>query len=268
LRSQLGQRLLAALALMAVTLTALHFGTPLWPILVALFGAAMSWEWARLTGQGRFGAAGWTATIGVFAATLYVGFGGGMAIGLAGLAATALVAGFIGARPGKPDGLWWPAAGALYVGLPSFAMVWLRADPIYGFATCLWLLALVWAIDSAAYFVGRSIGGPKLAPRVSPSKTWAGLGGGCAGAALVGALTALWVGADFGRLVTLSAALAVVEQAGDLAESAMKRHFGVKNSSNLIPGHGGILDRVDGLVAVALGIAALALAIGRSPLWP
>jgi phosphatidate cytidylyltransferase len=267
LRSPLGQRLLAALALMAVTLAALFLGAPFWPALVALFGGAMSWEWTRLVGNRRTGLVGLGTIGGVAGLTLYLGFGGDAGIALASLAAFAVIVGLAGVGSSW-GGRLWAAAGVLYVGLPAFAMVWLRADPASGFATCLWLLALVWAIDSAAYFVGRSVGGPRLAPRVSPSKTWAGLGGGCAGAALVGAAAAAWVGADLGQLVALSVGLAILEQLGDLAESVVKRHFGVKDSSNLIPGHGGILDRVDGLVAVVLGVAALTLATGGSPLGP
>ncbi len=268
MRSQLGQRLLAALVLMAVTLAALWVGEPVWAGLVALVGALMSWEWARLVGQGRFGPAGWVAMLAVFGATLYVGIAGRTELGLAALVAGAAVAALVEFAPAKSSERLWRAAGVFYVGLPSFALVWLRADSDYGFSTCLWLLALVWAIDTAAYFTGSTIGGPKLAPRISPKKTWAGLAGGCVGAGLIGAAAALWFGAGLGWLIALSAALALLEQLGDLAESAVKRHFGVKDSSGLIPGHGGMLDRVDGLVAVALGVAVLVLATGRSPLAP
>jgi phosphatidate cytidylyltransferase len=136
-------------------------------------------------------------------------------------------------------------------------------------------LALVWATDTAAYIAGRGIGGPRLAPRISPNKTWAGLAGGVVGAALVGLVASLLrdAPADVGlpgemwRLVALSGVLALVEQAGDLVESAVKRHFGVKDSGNLIPGHGGVLDRVDGLIAVSLAVAGLSALAGRSILF-
>jgi phosphatidate cytidylyltransferase len=121
------------------------------------------------------------------------------------------------------------------------------------------MLAIVWSADTLAYFAGRVIGGPKLAPSISPNKTWAGLAGAMAGAAIASAVCA----AAFGLpaviwLALLGAALAVVEQGGDLFKSAWKRHFGVKDSGRLIPGHGGIIDRVDGMLAVA----AIAAAIG------
>jgi phosphatidate cytidylyltransferase len=123
----------------------------------------------------------------------------------------------------------------------------------------LWVLFLVWATDSGAYFAGRAIGGPKLAPRISPKKTWAGLAGGMLAAALVGWAMQNGVMPGAWRLAAASAALAVVAQAGDLAESGLKRYFGVKDSSQLIPGHGGVLDRLDGLLAVAPAVAVLAL---------
>lgn len=144
------------------------------------------------------------------------------------------------------------AAGTLYVGLPVLALLVLRAHPD-GFAVTLWTMALVWACDSGAYFAGRAIGGPKLAPAISPNKTWAGSIGGIAAAVV---LTAIMVtvrpemGAGVG-LVLYSALLAAVAQAGDLFESHLKRVAGVKDSGKLLPGHGGLLDRLDGLVPVA-----------------
>jgi phosphatidate cytidylyltransferase len=151
---------------------------------------------------------------------------------------------------------FWHGLGTLYIGLPSIAIIWLRARPELGLATLVWMLALTIAVDSGAYLAGRTIGGPKLAPRISPKKTWAGLAGGIIAAVLVGLLTARAMGAaSLLPLALASALLAIVEQAGDLAESGFKRYFGVKDSSRLIPGHGGFLDRVDGLLAVSLAVA-------------
>src|SRR5262249_7674776 len=134
----------------------------------------------------------------------------------------------------------WHGLGTLYIGLPSIAIVWLRAEPAAGLLTVIWVLVLVVAIDTGAFFVGRTIGGPKLAPRISPKKTWAGLLGGVAAAFLVGIVFARALGAASPLpLMLASAALAIVEQAGDLLESGFKRYFGVKDSSHLIPGHGG-----------------------------
>ena len=146
----------------------------------------------------------------------------------------------------------WAPWGAFYAGLPAIALVALRDAPI-GLWLILYLFAVVWTTDIAAFFAGRAIGGPKLWERVSPKKTWSGALGGLFGAMIAGALVAHFAGAP--RLLpvlAVSAALSIASQAGDLFESALKRRFGVKDSGRLIPGHGGILDRVDGLVAAAV----------------
>ena len=154
----------------------------------------------------------------------------------------------------------WANWGPLYCGLPAIALAALRDGPL-GLWLIVYLFAVVWTTDIAAFFAGRAIGGPKLWERVSPKKTWSGAIGGAIGAAIAGLLVAAWVGAP--HLVPVffvSVALSIASQAGDLFESALKRRFGVKDSGRLIPGHGGILDRVDGLVAaavVAVVIAAL-----------
>jgi len=147
------------------------------------------------------------------------------------------------------------AVGVGYIGTAAISILYLREQPL-GFALTLWTLASVWATDIGAYFAGRAIGGPKLAPTISPNKTWAGLIGGMATAALVGALIA-----RFGHLPTraiwIAPLLAIVAQAGDLVESGMKRHVGVKDSGKILPGHGGLLDRIDGMLPVAILVAAL-----------
>jgi phosphatidate cytidylyltransferase len=129
--------------------------------------------------------------------------------------------------------------------------------------TAIWIVALVVAADTGAYVAGRSIGGPKLAPRISPNKTWAGLAGAIVSAGIIGGLTAVIIGRpSVLPLILVSGLLAVIEQGGDLFESFFKRHFGVKDSGRIIPGHGGVLDRVDGLLAVILAVAGLELALG------
>jgi len=147
------------------------------------------------------------------------------------------------------------------------ALLWLRHQPAFGRETILWIVACVWATDIGAYFIGSYAGGARLAPSISPSKTWSGLVGGASATAVVSALCGLAVGA--GETVTLALAgvgIALVAQAGDLLESAQKRRAGVKDSGRLIPGHGGILDRIDGLIAALVFIALIRLAIGGE--WP
>ena len=152
----------------------------------------------------------------------------------------------------------WAAWGAPYAGLSAIALVSLR-DAGIGLWLVVYLFAVVWTTDIAAFFAGRSIGGPKLWERVSPKKTWSGAIGGVIGAVVAGLLVAHFAGAP--RLLPVLAVtvvLSVASQAGDLFESALKRRFGVKDSGRLIPGHGGILDRVDGLVAAALAAMVIA----------
>ncbi len=158
---------------------------------------------------------------------------------------------------------FWRAIGPAYIGLPLLALFFLRFDPDLGFVATVWLLFVVWATDTFAYMVGRFFGGPKLSPRFSPNKTWSGLAGGTIGAVIVAVFIAyaaslpnIWI------LAILAAMLAIVSQIGDLFESAAKRHFGVKDTSNLIPGHGGMLDRMDGLMFAAVFCAGIGLVRG------
>jgi phosphatidate cytidylyltransferase len=147
------------------------------------------------------------------------------------------------------------------------ALLWLRHQPIQGRETVVWIVLCIWATDVGAYVVGRAAGGAKLAPRISPGKTWSGLVGGMAWAAVVSAAVgyAFDLGDTF-ALAGIGAGLAVVGQIGDLLESAAKRGAGVKDSGTLIPGHGGLLDRIDGLVAVLVVVALIRLAVGGD--WP
>ena len=152
----------------------------------------------------------------------------------------------------------WLASGTIYCGLPVLALVLIREQD-HGLLLSLWALVLVWMTDIGAFFAGRAIGGPKLAPRVSPNKTWAGLIGGIVTATAFAFV--LHVGYDLPlRLLLATPVLGVVAQGGDLFESWLKRRAGVKDSGNVLPGHGGLLDRLDGLVPVAPLAALLVVA--------
>jgi len=156
--------------------------------------------------------------------------------------------------------LVWILAGIPYIALPTYALVYIRQLPADGYETVLWIFVLVWAADTGAYASGRLIGGAKLAPLVSPNKTWAGLAGGIVSAGAIGAMTALVLNLQsMIPLVLASAVLGAISQGGDLLESWIKRKFGKKDAGSLIPGHGGLFDRVDGLLAAALGAAVLSL---------
>jgi phosphatidate cytidylyltransferase len=280
--SSLTLRLISAAVLIPIVLLAACFGFPWWNLLVIVFAGAMIWEWCRISSRRRSfdGAARldppnpWPETV---IATALIPFG------LAALSFSAvlgwelpnpwlallfgvLVAMAVALPRHRLAALWF-GLGFVYVAIPCASIIALRSDPVIGLPQILWVVALVIAADTGAYAAGRSIGGPKLAPRVSPNKTWAGLIGAVISAAIVGAIAAVLLDKpSFWPLAALSGAIAVVEQAGDLAESAFKRHFGVKDSGHIIPGHGGALDRVDGLMAVAAAVAGLNYAIGSSVL--
>jgi phosphatidate cytidylyltransferase len=173
---------------------------------------------------------------------------------------------------------WTLAGGMLWIVLAAAALLWVRADPATGRANLLFLLLLIWASDIGAYLVGRLVGGPRLAPLVSPGKTWSGAVGGIAAALGVG-WGAAWGLPAWGlpawglpgggnpiRVAAVALVFCVIGQLGDLAESWAKRRFGVKDSGTLIPGHGGMLDRLDALIAVAPFAALLALCLGRGVL--
>ncbi|NOZ42897.1 MAG: phosphatidate cytidylyltransferase, partial [Alphaproteobacteria bacterium] len=138
--------------------------------------------------------------------------------------------------------------GIFYALLPALALIWLRLYSAHGGWIVLWMMIIVWSMDTGAYFAGKNIGGPKMAPRISPNKTWAGLWGGTGAAVVFGLIAAYYFGfsGNITMLVVIAALLAIWSQIGDLAESALKRHFNVKDSGAIIPGHGGIMDRVDG----------------------
>jgi phosphatidate cytidylyltransferase len=163
------------------------------------------------------------------------------------LAAAAAAVGLLSRSSGHPA---WSLGGLLYAALPAAALVFLRSDPSLGAIAVLYLFAVAWTTDTASYAAGRLIGGPKFAPHISPRKTWSGF-----------ALrdTSAW------RLAVVSIALALACQLGDLLESAVKRHFGAKDMSQLIPGHGGLLDRIDGLLIAAILASLIAL---RDPANP
>lgn len=271
--SNLQKRLISAAILLPLVITDIYFGHPYFDLLVAAFAGVMAWEWTRICARrrnpadpapaARLASANWFwpslfAILGAVAAVLAAGFvPEPPSLEWQILVAAALLSG-IAAWPHHRNRALWFTAGTLYVTLPALALLAIRNDPEMGRAMLLWTLGLVVAADTGGYVAGRSIGGPKLAPRISPNKTWAGLAGAVVGAGLAGLFAAFMLNhTDVWALTLLSAALGVVEQLGDLVESAFKRHFGVKDTSHIIPGHGGVLDRIDGLLAVAVAVLVL-----------
>ncbi len=251
------QRVISAVILAPLPLAAIWYGGAYLAVLTALAAAVMAWEWARLCGGGRVAPSG-LVLIGAALAAVAAAALWGLAAGLAAAFAGAALAYALTRR--------LRALGVLWIALPCVVLLWLAEA--CGRATVLWLFAVVWATDIGAYEIGRRVGGRRLAPRWSPGKTWAGLVGGTGCAALAGwAAAQLLAVAPAWPLILASAGLAIVEQFGDLAESVAKRRFGVKDSGGLIPGHGGLLDRLDGLLAAIPAAALLSLCGGGVATW-
>jgi phosphatidate cytidylyltransferase len=250
-------------ALMAlVALTAILLGDTSFALLVGVAAGLLGWEWSRLCGRGRFGGSGVAmSTLLVLVVVLTFRDLPGLALIVCGGGAVAI--GILARLQGHPAPLW-AAFGPAYLGPPLVALLWLRGHDAAGEWLILWLVLAVVATDTGAFFAGRLIGGPLLAPRLSPKKTWAGLGGAVVSSAAIGIVcgAAIPGAPGAGVLALAGGVLALIAQAGDLAESAIKRHFGVKDASGLIPGHGGVFDRVDGLVAAAAALALLQWASG------
>jgi phosphatidate cytidylyltransferase len=261
----LGLRAASAAVLGPVALFCLWYGGPAWAALVALAAVGLGLEWSALCGAPLGRGASGAVPLALAAALLLAGWA--TILGHPVVAVVVLVVG--GGGTGALGRRWAPVWGVAYLGLAVMALAWLRADPVAGRANVLFVLLIVWASDIGAYVAGRLIGGPKLAPRISPAKTWSGAIGGLVAAVAAGG-AAVW-GLDDGvpwQTIPVAALLSIASQGGDLFESALKRHYGVKDSGRLIPGHGGLFDRLDGLVAAAPMAALLAILLGRGMvLW-
>lgn len=238
--------LLAPLALMFV-----FAGGWLWVLLVSVIAIGLFYEWHEIVDPTRNPR---TFAAGVIALEL---IGLSLWFGWDGIAWTAAVLGVTLVAFMATTERAWLTVGFVYAAAALAASALIRLDGAMGFQALMFTLLVVWASDIGGYFAGRAIGGPKLWPRVSPNKTWAGSGGAVVLSLMV-ALVVVWLG--WGRLVPvliLAVAVSIVAQLGDLFESALKRRFGVKDSSQIIPGHGGLLDRLDGFVAAIVFVALI-----------
>jgi phosphatidate cytidylyltransferase len=242
-------RVAAALVLAPLAIAVAYAGGWLWTALVTFAAIGLYVEWLTIVG----------------ARTLRPVVAGVVALAMAGLVLTTgrldasllvLVAGLAGIAVLSPQRRRWTATGFGYAAAAEVASILVRLDQAWGFVGLMLILLVVWVTDMGGYFAGRGIGGPKLWPRVSPKKTWAGaVGGFVASLAVATGFAANGLG-KIGPVLLLGATLSIASQLGDLFESAVKRRFGVKDSSHIIPGHGGLLDRLDGFVA-AIVLAAI-----------
>src|SRR5262249_36068449 len=253
-RGDLGLRVASAAVLAPLAIAAAWLGGPAFLILCALAAIRIWWAWVDLSADGA--RLPMIAGIVALAAAAFA-----LAIGALATALLCLVSGAVVAAACARAQRVIAGAGGLYAGVMLLAPVLLRADPHYGFLALAFLFAVVWTTDIAAYFVGRAVGGPKLARQLSPKKTWSGALGGAVWAVMASAIVAMLAGLP--RLVVVALVglvLSVASQGGDLFESALKRRYGAKDAGRLIPGHGGLMDRLDGFIAAALVAALLGLA--------
>lgn len=250
--SNLQLRVISGIVLAIAVLTLTWSGGLPFRVLAAAIGGLVFYEWATVSGLGRDRPLLWgsAALVLLTLALTLAGLPGATLIAVA--AVSVLVV--LGIGQVRPLGRL-AAAGIAYALFPAIALAFLRGGDLPGLLTILYLFAVVWGTDIFAYFVGRAAGGPKLAPSISPGKTWSGAIGGILAAVAAGALIAYLGGHPHPALLALFAVpLSAVSQIGDLFESAFKRRFGAKDSGSIIPGHGGVMDRVDGLVAAALAL--------------
>jgi phosphatidate cytidylyltransferase len=260
----LRKRVGSAIILAPLALACLWLGKAPWAVLIAIGVAGCAAEWAEMCGARPRAWPFILLPLGISMVPL-------MALAAGGSWALILAAGF------AVIGWWlfgqdrravWLAAGFAYLAPAAIALVRLRHVHLVGRWDMLFLVLVIWASDIGAYLVGRLVGGPKLAPAISPGKTWSGALGGLVAAGLVGVGVALWVGGrpPLPHCIAIAVILGTASQIGDLLESWFKRHFGVKDSGRSIPGHGGLLDRLDGMLTAAPAAALMAVATGGGAL--
>ena len=239
-------RVIAALVLAPFAVAIAWLGGWLWITLVTLAAIGLYVEWLMIVGMARE-----TRVVTSGAVALAIS-GLCLALGRIDASLLALALGLVAVALLSPERRSWIATGFFYAAAAQIASVLVRLDQTNGFVALILILLVVWVTDIGGYFAGRGIGGPKLWPRVSPKKTWAGAVGGFVASLVIAAGFVAFGLSKTGPLLLLGAVLSIASQLGDLFESAVKRRFGVKDSSHIIPGHGGLLDRLDGFVAAIL----------------
>jgi len=270
--SGVGVRLLSAVGLVLLCLAPFYFGGWLWAALAGLFGGRMLFEWVRMSDPSPSLPAYITPIVGLVISIIYV-VQHNVIYAVVALLLTALTVSQIQmVRSGdkKNSRIIWAIIGVLYIIVPTILMVGMRGNEVgfdtTGFQRLLFIMACVIGADVGAYFGGSSLGGPKLAPKLSPNKTWSGFFSGQVLAMILGAIFGQLVGIGWISGAILALPIAILSVLGDLFESGVKRNLNVKDTGGLMPGHGGLLDRLDSLMAAIVGFAIM-LAIFPA-IWP
>ncbi len=243
----LTKRIVSAIILMPLVIAAVYQGGRAFAAMIAFAAVIMLFEWSRMVERRSF-TNGFYALVLASALAMYFAASGDYDAALFCAAAGGLGGAWF-AKRNSGIGIWSGFA-AFYIIIPCIALIWLRLDAPSGMALSFLLYGVVWAADSGAFLFGKFIGGPKISYALSPSKTWAGIGGGVLGGCLVGAVFGAWVYGPAAALIyaAIGGVLGAASVLGDLFESGIKRYFGLKDISGFIPGHGGALDRLDGMI--------------------
>lgn len=270
--SGLGVRFVSAVALLLVCLTPFYFGGWAWAALAGLFGCRMLYEWVRMSDPAPSVPAYIAPIFGLLAGIVYAVQGLSNYTTLSILVTAAAVFGIhvVRGQSERPARAGWAVLGVFYILFPTLLIVVMRGNAVgfdtVGFQRLLFIIACVIGADVGAYFGGSTLGGPKLAPKLSPNKTWSGFFSGQVFAMVLGVLVGHFVGIGATSGAILALPIAILSVLGDLFESGVKRKLGVKDTGDLIPGHGGVLDRLDSLMAAVIG-AAIMLAVFPG-IWP
>lgn len=270
--SGLGVRFVSAVALLLFCLAPFYFGGWVWAVLAGLFGGRMIYEWVRMSDPSPSLPAYLAPIFGLLAGIVYtvendIGFAMSAVI-VAALAAAGIQ--YVRGKQERVSRVSWAVLGVFYIIVPTLLMIGMRGNAVgfdtVGFQRLLFIMACVIGADVGAYFGGSTMGGPKLAPKLSPNKTWSGFFTGQALAVLLGAVIGNAVGIGWIAGAALALPIAILSVLGDLFESGVKRKLNVKDTGGLMPGHGGLLDRLDSLMAAIIG-AAVCLTLFPG-IWP